>query len=664
MNLLFYGKNLDDCLNQASEELNIPIKDLKYKVLKTSGLFNRTTEIKVTVDKLDNKVNDIDNHPSNDNSSLNSISVSSNFSDDSDDKSEYGIKVEDQKIIVQGNPNNIEKFTIKSCDGINLKINNTPCQPNIPYPVYVTDILEYTTSTVESYRKMDIKISQDKMSVYATIEYTPEYTYELKDANLSKNLVLRARKKPGTYPQKYTPKELKYALYNLKVRTGIIEEVLDEVCEGTIGAEILVAKGTPQKDDQEDEIKILFDEEEKNRIEVDSKEKIDYRNINNLSNVKKGEVLAIKIPGIVGENGSDVFGTIIPKKTLRSKPFKATKGCILQENKVIATKSGRPSHQNGVFVVNDLYSVNDVDLNTGNINFVGDVEVNNNINDGMKVHAKGCLLVRKNITFATASANGPITVNGSIINSNVLAGGYDVEKKIYLENLNKYHIDLVGLIGSLELLIEKSPDRNIGELIKILMDKRFKNITKISMSILAFNISAGIQKSEILDFIRNKLMGLNTFNIKSINELKYFKELVEDEIEVVNDALEIPIDINLSYCQNSNIVSTGSIFITGKGEYTSKLKAFDTIEFTRDRAVARGGTLNARKCIKLKTVGSDVGAITTLEVEKDGIITADIAYNNTVFCFGTKKKILEVSGRNVKAYVDKDGEIIIEKFVL
>ena len=150
------------------------------------------------------------------------------------------------------------------------------------------------------------------------------------------------------------------------------------------------------------------------------------------------------------------------------------------------------------------------------------------------------------------------------------------------------------------------------------MDKRFKNITKLSMSVLTFNISAGIQKSEILDFIRNKLMGLNTFNIKSIDELKYFKELIEEEIEITNDSLEI----------------------------------------------ARGGVLNARKCIKLKTVGSDAGVFTTLEVEKDGIITADIAYNNTVFCFGNKKKTLEVSGRNVKAFMDKDGEIIIEKFVL
>ena len=659
MDLLFYGKDINDCLNQASKELNIPVENIKYKVLKTSGLFNRTTEIKVTLDKFNTVSEEITNQTLNDNDNF-------TLDNNANDSFESGIKVENGEIIIISDPNNTnnEKFTIRACDGINLKINDVLCQSKIPYPVYENDILSYTASTVESHRKMDIRISEDKMNVYSIIEYTPEYTYYLKDTSLSKNLVLRARKRPGSYPKKYTPNELKTALYNLKVRNGIIDEVLNEVCEGTLGAEILVAKGTPQVNDKEDEIKILFKQEEKNHFDVDSKEKIDYRNLNNLSNVKKGEVLAVKIPGVIGKNGSDVFGSVLPKKTSRSKPFKATKGCTISENKIIATKSGRPSEQNGVFIVNDVYSVNDVDLNTGNINFVGDVEVNNSINDGMKVHAKGRLLVRKNITSATASANGPISIMGSVINSSILAGGYDVERKIYLENLNKYYSDLTGLIDAIELLLEKSPERNIGELINVLMDKRFKNITKLSMSVLTFNISAGIQKSEILDFIRNKLMGLNTFNIKSIDELKYFKELIEEEIEITNDSLEIPIDVTLSYCQNSNIVSTGSIFITGKGQFTSKIKAFDTIEFTQEKAVARGGVLNARKCIKLKTVGSDAGVFTTLEVEKDGIITADIAYNNTVFCFGNKKKTLEVSGRNVKAFMDKDGEIIIENFVL
>lgn len=360
----------------------------------------------------------------------------------------------------------------------------------------------------------------------------------------------------------------------------------------------------------------------------------------------------------------DEYGTIVPKKTLRSKTFKAQNGCTLEDNHIIATKSGRPSEQNGIFTVNDLYSVNDVDLTTGNINFIGDVEVSNNINDGMSVHAKGSLLVRKNITSAKASANGPINILGSVINSNILAGGYDVEKKTYAENLTNFRNLLVKLIQNIETIISQDASQSIGEIMRILIEKRYKNIPTLSMNILSFNISSGIQKSTILDFIRNKLMGLNTFNIKSINELIDFKEEIEAEIEIVSDQLEIPIDVSISYSQNSKIVATGNIYVTGKGQYTSTLKAFDTIEFTDPGSVARGGEIQAGNAIILKTVGSVAGVITTLTVEKSGIITADVAYNNTVFCFGDKKKMLEVSGRNIKAYIDQDGDIAIDKFVL
>ncbi len=674
MDLVFYGKNIDHCLEQASVELNIPKDKIQYTVIKDSGLFNHTTEIRVSKDKADSK--DVDDilklleEDSNETKINDVVSPSENISENATDlddsflKSDYGLSVKNGKIVINIPDSDSKNYTIQSCIGIDLIINGVSIPPNTKHTVSAKDTINCIPTVIEPQKKMDIKVSDDKMKVFATVEYTPQYTYKLKDCPVTENLILRIRKVPTGYIEKYTVSDLLNALHKLNIKQGIKTEILNEVCEGTVGAEILVAEGIPQKDDKEDEIKILFADKEKNSLEESTTEKIDYRNLTQIANVQKGEILAIKIPGVVGENGTDVFGSVVPKKTLRSKTFKATTGCTLEENHIIATKAGRPSEINGIFTVNDLYSVNDVDLTTGNINFIGDVEVSNNINDGMSVHAKGSLIVRKNITSASASANGPITIMGSVINSNILAGGYDVEKKTYVENLNKYRSNLLGLIESIKSVTERTPGKNIGEIIRVIIDKRYKNIPNLSMNILTFNISSGIQKSEILDFIRNKLMGLNTFNIKSIEEVENFKERIEEEIEVVGDQLEIPIDVTLAYSQNSNIVATGSIYVTGKGEYTSKMRAFDTIEFTGNRAVARGGILQARKALKLKTVGSEAGVITELHVEKTGIITADIAYNNTVFCFGDKKKILEVSGKSVKAYVDDTGDIIIEKFVL
>ncbi|NRT34303.1 hypothetical protein BJV38_003109 [Clostridium beijerinckii] len=53
-----------------------------------------------------------------------------------------------------------------------------------------------------------------------------------------------------------------------------------------------------------------------------------------------------------------------------------------------------------------------------------------------------------------------------------------------------------------------------------------------------------------------------------------------------------------------------------------------------------------------------------MEVLQGGIITAKIAYSNIDFCFGERLKTLDVSSKDIKAYVNKEGEIIIDKFVL
>ena len=49
---------------------------------------------------------------------------------------------------------------------------------------------------------------------------------------------------------------------------------------------------------------------------------------------------------------------------------------------------------------------------------------------------------------------------------------------------------------------------------------------------------------------------------------------------------------------------------------------------------------------------------------KDSVITADLAYNNTVFYFDERRYVLEVPSKDVKAYLDEKGEIVVEKFVL
>ncbi|UZP05045.1 FapA family protein [Clostridium botulinum] len=660
MNLLFYGLTLDECLKSACKELNIHKDKIDYEIVKKTSFFNKTMVIKVkfNFDKKDNLNNISDFDDAKDNILS---SKANNINEEINEINDSSIQVENGKIIVKGKGN----LTIRSCKGITLYINGQCCERGKFYSVSEDDKVEHKNKIISSDRKMNLNISKDRMSVYISIEYVPEYEYELIDSKASKSLTLRSRKKIKKECEKYTVKDILTALIQFKVSHGIIYEEIVKVCNGTNNEEIVIVKGSLPIDDKEDEIKIYFDTAEKNILdENDVNQKVDYKNLKSFSNVNEGVILAERILGYSGKNGKDIFGKQIKRKIARNKPLKVGRGCKIENNKVISTKVGRPMVQNGIFTVNTLYSVNDVDIKSGNVNFIGDVEVNGAVQDGMKVFCKGSLTVKKDITSANVKVKGYIDVKGNVINSIVLAGGYDLEKNIYLDNLKKYYTELEGLTLSLRKLLLKSPHRKLGELIKILIENRYKSIPKLSMDILAYNIASGYQNEEVLDFIRNKIIGLNNYNIVSIGELDTFIEIVKEELEYLGDDFEIPVDVNLKYTQNSNIICTGNIIITGNGSYISTLRAFNTIEFLMPNSVVRGGSLTSKKALILKNVGSESGVITKLQVDNDGIITANTAYNGTMFCFGRKKRLLKESGRNIKAYLNKDGQIEIEMFKL
>lgn len=134
-------------------------------------------------------------------------------------------------------------------------------------------------------------------------------------------------------------------------------------------------------------------------------------------------------------------------------------------------------------------------------------------------------------------------------------------------------------------------------------------------------------------------------------------------MEYFEKTLELPVNVSIAYCQDSDIQSSGGVMITGKGEYISDIKASNSIKFIMEGSVARGGTLKAGEEIKCKVVGSTAGVSTKLQVGSEGNIWADIAYHNTIFKVGNRESVLDSPSKNVHAYL-KDGLIVVDKFVL
>lgn len=571
-----------------------------------------------------------------------------------------GIRVKDGVIEIKGSG------TITPCKGIDLYINEKMCNGMVSYEVNEKDKVEYKIVQSDEVREVYVEVSKDKMQGFVSIQYNGSGERFLKDAPWSDNLLLKCGTSSKGAVEKYNMFDIKDILKKNNIVKGIDEEKLKEVCEnGTKGQYIEVAHGAEPVDDVPSTLKILFDIGNKD-IEIDNTiQKVDYKNVYSIVNVEIGDVLAEIIPRIDGTNGFNVFGDDIKRKIAPNRHIKVGEGCKIENNKIVASKNGRPSSKNGVISVNAIYKAKNVDIKSGNIKFIGDIEIEQGVSEGMTVNAGNSVLINRDVDSATISAGGEINIKGNILNSKVTTGQIDMEKKLYLDNLNKLSSEINNMIDCAEELAQRANmSMNFTEVAKVLIENKFRNIPKMCTSMIEQGVSLEIEDHEVLSFAKNRLIGANISTIKSVHELAEFNDMLKNEIDFYEDDMIIQSDINISYCQDSMIKSTGKIAVTGKGTYVSDIIALNEVEFVRKDAVARGGKISSLKSVKLGTVGSPAGVRTVVEVPEKGVITAETAYVNTQFCFGKKSKILDSDCRNLKAYVDEFGDIEIEKLKL
>lgn len=648
MGLKFSATSLESCIEKACAELNISKDNLRYSVTKEEKkFFKKVVEIEVIEEE--NKTDIVEKEI------IEEVEEIREF---------FGAKVENGKIIITESEKKDEIITINPCPGMILIVNEQ--EVNGITQVVAEDKVEYKFEEIEPIRNVDISITNDKMEAYITIKYVPSHAYELIDQGYHKNLILSKKKNSEKYPPKYTVAEIKELLQSKGIRFGIIQEELEVICSEYGADNVLIAKGLPAKDDISDEIQVLFKELEEVLDYEDTNERVDYRNRFLIANANIGDIIGKIVPGSAGNDGQNILGIPIKRKTAKKVVVKIGEGCKLENNDVIATEEGKPAYRANTFSVNKLYKVDQVDLKSGNIDFVGNVEIVGNVCEAMEVKAGNELHIGKNVESAKVKSSGEIVINGNILNSTVTAGSENVERKQYLDNL----VNLKGILSDLSASTEQVKANNLlgqkqyGEIIKILIENKFKSLPKLSRSILNYNMSEGVQHSELTTFIINKLLGLGPLKIKDSRELTSLEEILQEEIEEIETLIVIPTDIYFAYAQGATIEASGSIYITGKGQYTSNITALNKIEFTSENSACRGGVLSAGTEIILKSVGSVAGVNTILKVPRNGRIKADIAYNNTIFCFGEKQKMLETSSRNVDVYLDKSGDITIDKFVL
>ncbi|WP_291647836.1 flagellar assembly protein A [Clostridium sp.] len=575
------------------------------------------------------------------------------------------IYVKDKKIIIKNPVGNGKYASISPPLNGELYINGEKVTNQSS--VKEEDVVEFKEFKEKGQRLIDVRFNDDKTEAYISITYKKELIYYLKDSNESNILSLDVEIEDGIEPPIITESELVTELKDKGISYGIDNDALKKIVSNRNIENKLIAQGVKAKPPIEDQIKVFF--KSNNKLEIDKNtEKVDYRDFNSITSVKANEVLAEIIKGENGVDGKNVFSQQIPGKAKKKSNFSAGQGCKIKDNLIISTIAGRPYFSKNTINVEPIYVLNDdVKISTGNIRFPSSVQINGKITEGMKVTAGGSLDVKDGVFNGLVDAKDTSKIMGNIVDSVVEVGGTDLIKEKRVKTLKEVKEDLESLLkSSIYLKDNNLINKNItdGMIIKLLIETKYKNIPKACIKIISNSMQDNCYDSTVVKLVKGKLMGAAPSTIKDINEIEDIIYEIAKELEDLEKDVITTADLTIEYAQESEISVTGDINIMGKGLFTSQLNSSGNINFYLKSSVCRGGHLKAGKLIEASIVGSDSGVFTKLEVDKKGEINVDVAYHNTIFIIGNKKYILEKPSKNVHAYIDKDGSLIVDKLLL
>ena len=186
--------------------------------------------------------------------------------------------------------------------------------------------------------------------------------------------------------------------------------------------EMDIAFGTPTTNGEDARIEYLYKKTEETTqppIPEESEDgRIDYRAVHKIDNITKGTILARKNPPTKGMSGMTVTGKTLAAVDGKDIDVTMGKGVVASpENKDewIADTDGQVIIKENKISVLALYEIpGDVNLSTGNIDFIGTVIVRGDVKDGFKVYAGEDLIVNGVVEGAELKCNGKLSIAGGV----------------------------------------------------------------------------------------------------------------------------------------------------------------------------------------------------------------------------------------------------------
>ncbi len=244
-----------------------------------------------------------------------------------------------------------------------------------------------------------------------------------------------------------TMMELEQKLREQGVVYGIKPEVLQQAVEKGSLEKTLVAEGEPPVNGKSAWFEYLQTDErpEAQQQNQGQDEKVDFRARSTVISVAENDPLMRRHPPTPGQMGRGVNDELIPAQDGRDYQLLESIGskyCPSDPNLLIASRDGRPIRQSRTVRVDDILTLEEVDYNSGHINFKGSVVVKGSVQDGFQVRATGDIIVHGSVEDAVLESENSIMIYGSMFGRE--RGRLSAGANIQVTYIQSCEIDCLG----------------------------------------------------------------------------------------------------------------------------------------------------------------------------------------------------------------------------
>lgn len=247
---------------------------------------------------------------------------------------------------------------------------------------------------------------------------------------------------------------------------GIDEAALAAVLAAP-GTTVEVARGLRPQAAVDARLEALVDVNQTRHPREDDKGHVDFRELGLVRSVNAGMPLMRRHPPQPGVPGHTVAGSEIPAAKPKDIKFpvrlQGVQASADDPDLLVAAVDGQPVlHRDGISV-EPLLVLQEVNLASGNVDFVGTVEVKGDVQSGMKIKAGGDVIVHGILESAEVEAGGDVVVHRGIIGQkmHMLSGKGDAQKsggtRIHAcANVRAHHVENAVILAEQSVYIDEA----------------------------------------------------------------------------------------------------------------------------------------------------------------------------------------------------------------